>query len=95
MQLTGENSILAFLIEWGGLIVLLALVLAPFYIIRLKRFLLSDGFYFVFFHKFSKCSGSFSTTSNAVMQAAATGGGCEPLRSQVLDLLYAKLISSQ
>jgi len=38
MQFLGENSILAFVIEWGGLILLLALVLAPFYIIRRPRF---------------------------------------------------------
>ena len=40
-------------------------------------------------------SGSFSRTSIAAMHAATTAGGCEPLRSQVLDLLYAKLVRSR
>ena len=33
-----ENAQLAFLIEWGGLILVLALVLSPFLVIRLQRF---------------------------------------------------------
>ena len=32
------NSALAFVIEWGGLLLLLAIVLSPFFIIRLPRF---------------------------------------------------------
>ena len=33
-----EQPTLAFLIEWGGLILVLALVFSPFFIIRLQRF---------------------------------------------------------
>ena len=33
-----EQPTLAFLIEWGGLVLVLALVFSPFFLLRLKRF---------------------------------------------------------
>ena len=46
--------------------------------------------YFVFDQSFFTCRGSVSRTSIAAVQAAATAGGWDPLRSHVLDLLRAK-----
>src|SRR2546430_16492467 len=45
--------------------------------------------YFVFDQSFFTCRGSVSRTSIAAVQAAATAGGWEPLKSHVLDLLRA------
>src|SRR6266540_1941499 len=45
--------------------------------------------YFVFDHNFLTCRGSVSRTSIAAVHAAVTAGGCDPLRSQVLDLFRA------